>query len=84
MAITVTHGGYIKRTAVDTYRKQSRGGQGRIGMGTRNEDFVEHLLVGSTHSYVLMFTNLGRLYWLKVYEIPDAGTTGKGKNIVNL
>jgi DNA gyrase subunit A len=84
MAITVTHNGYIKRTPLDTYRKQSRGGRGRIGMGTRNDDFVEYLLVSSTHSYVLVFTNLGRLYWLKVYNIPDAGTTGRGKNIVNL
>ncbi len=84
MAITVTHNGYIKRTPLDTYRKQSRGGRGRIGMGTRNDDFVEYLLVGSTHSHVLVFTNLGRLYWLKVYNIPDVGTTGRGKNIVNL
>jgi DNA gyrase subunit A len=84
MAITVTHNGYIKRTPLDTYRKQTRGGRGRIGMGTRNDDFVEYLLVGSTHSYVLVFTNLGRLYWLKVYSIPDVGTTGRGKNIVNL
>jgi DNA gyrase subunit A len=84
MAITMTRNGYIKRTPLSTYRKQSRGGRGRIGMGTRNDDFVEYLLVGSTHSYVLVFTNLGRLYWLKVYSIPDAGTTGRGKNIVNL
>ena len=84
MAITVTHNGYIKRTPLDTYRKQSRGGRGRIGMGTRTDDFVEYLLVGSTHSHVLVFTNLGRLYWLKVYSIPDVGTTGRGKNIVNL
>jgi DNA gyrase subunit A len=84
VAITVTHNGYMKRTAVDAYRKQSRGGKGRIGMGTRTEDFVEHLLIASTHSYILVFTNLGRVYWLKVYEIPDAGTAGKGKNVVNL
>ncbi|MBI3697097.1 MAG: DNA gyrase subunit A [Acidobacteria bacterium] len=84
VAITVTHNGYMKRTAVDTYRKQSRGGKGRIGMGTRTEDFVEHLLIASTHAYILIFTNLGRVYWLKVYEIPDAGTAGKGKNVVNL
>ena len=64
--------GYLKRTSVDTYRKQSRGGKGRIGMGTRSEDIVEHLLVGSTHSYILVFTSKGRLYWLKVYEIPEA------------
>jgi DNA gyrase subunit A len=84
VAITVTRGGYLKRTPVDTYRRQSRGGKGRIGMGTRSEDVVEHLLIGSTHSYVLIFTNKGRLYWLKAYFIPDAGTTGKGKNINGL
>ncbi len=84
VAITVTHAGYMKRTMVDTYRKQSRGGKGRIGMGTRTEDFVEHLLIASTHSYILVFTNLGRVYWLKVYEAPDVGTSGRGKNVVNL
>jgi DNA gyrase subunit A len=84
VAVTVTHGGYLKRTAVDTYRRQSRGGKGRIGMGTRNEDFVEYFLVASTHAYLLVFTNMGRVYWLKIYEIPDATTTGKGKNISNL
>src|SRR6266513_1803264 len=84
VAVTVTRGGYLKRTTVDTYRRQSRGGKGRIGMGTRTEDFVEHLLVASTHSYLLIFTNRGRVYWLKVYEIPDASTIGKGKHISNL
>jgi DNA gyrase subunit A len=84
VAVTVTRGGYLKRTTVDTYRRQSRGGKGRIGMGTRTEDFVEHLLVASTHSYLLIFTNRGRVFWLKIYEIPDASTTGKGKNINNL
>jgi DNA gyrase subunit A len=84
VAITVTRGGYLKRTAVDTYRRQTRGGKGRIGMGTRAEDFVERLLVASTHSYLLIFTTRGRLYWLKAYEIPDAATTGKGKHISNL
>src|SRR6266849_2051086 len=84
VAITVTHNGYMKRTAVDTYHKQSRGGKGRIGMGTRTEDFVEHLLVASTHKYMLIFTNRGRVFWLKIYEIPDASTSGKGKNINNL
>ena len=84
MAVTVTRGGYLKRTAVDTYRRQTRGGKGRIGMGTRAEDFVEHLIVASTHSYLLIFTTRGRVYWLKVYEIPDATTTGKGKHISNL
>jgi len=84
VAVTVTHGGYLKRTAVDTYRRQARGGKGRIGMGTRTEDFVEHLIVASTHSYLLIFTDKGRVYWLKVYEIPDAATSGKGKHISNL
>jgi DNA gyrase subunit A len=84
VAITVTRGGYLKRTAIDTYRRQSRGGKGRIGMGTRAEDFVEYLLVASTHSYLLIFTSRGRVYWLKAYEIPDASTTGRGKHISNL
>ena len=84
VAITVTRGGYLKRTSVDTYRRQVRGGKGRIGMGTRAEDFVEHLLVASTHTYLLVFTTRGRVYWLKAYEIPDATTTGKGKHISNL
>ncbi len=84
VAVTVTHGGYLKRTSIDTYRRQTRGGRGRIGMGTRESDFVEHFLVASTHSYLLLFTNKGRVYWLKIYEIPDASTTGKGKNVSNL
>ncbi len=84
VAITVTHNGYMKRTPVDTYRRQTRGGKGRIGMGTRTEDFVEELLIGSTHAYILIFTSLGRVYWLKVYEIPDVGAAGRGKNVANL
>ncbi len=84
MIVTVTHNGFLKRTPADTYSQQSRGGRGRIGMGTRSDDFVEQLFIGSTHSYVLAFTNLGRVYWVKVYNIPDAGTTGKGKHIANL
>jgi DNA gyrase subunit A len=84
VAVTVTRGGYLKRTAVDTYRRQSRGGKGRIGMGTRAEDVVDHLIIASTHSYLLIFTNRGRVYWLKIYEIPDAATSGKGKNINGL
>jgi DNA gyrase subunit A len=82
--ITVTHNGYLKRTPADTYRKQTRGGRGRIGMGTRDDDFLEALFSASTHSYILVFTNLGLMHWLKVYFIPDVGTTGRGKNIVNL
>jgi DNA gyrase subunit A len=84
VAVTVTHGGYLKRTAVDTYRRQLRGGKGRIGMGTRSEDFVEYFLVASTHSYLLIFTDRGQLHWLKIYEVPDAATVGKGKHISNL
>jgi DNA gyrase subunit A len=84
VAVTVTRGGYLKRTAVDTYRRQSRGGKGRIGMGTRTEDVVEHLVIASTHAYLLVFTNKGRVYWLKIYEIPDAGPAVKGKHISGL
>jgi len=84
VAVTVTRGGYLKRTALDTYRRQSRGGKGRIGMATRSEDVVEHLLLCSTHSYLLIFTTKGRVYWLKVYVIPDAASSGKGKNISGL
>ncbi len=84
VALTVTRGGYLKRTSVDTYRRQSRGGKGRIGMGTRAEDVVEHLIIASTHDYVMFFTSKGRVYWLKVYNIPDAGTVSKGKNINGL
>jgi len=84
VAVTVTRGGYLKRTAVDTYRRQTRGGKGRIGMGTRAEDVVEHLIIASTHAYLLIFTNKGRVYWLKIYTIPDAGTTGKGKHASGL
>jgi DNA gyrase subunit A len=84
VVITVSHSGYMKRTPVTTYRQQSRGGKGRLGMKTREEDFVEHLFIASTHSYILVFTNAGRVHWLKVYEIPDVGAAGRGKNVVNL
>ena len=84
VAVTVSRGGYLKRTSVDTYRRQSRGGKGRIGMGTRSEDVVQHLVIASTHAYLLIFTNKGRVYWLKIYEIPDAGTAGRGKHISSL
>ena len=84
MVVTVTKNGYLKRTALDTYRKQSRGGRGRIGMATRDGDFIEYLLSVTTHSYLLVFTNLGRVYWLKVYNIPEVAAAGKGRNIVNL
>jgi DNA gyrase subunit A len=84
VVITVTHSGYIKRTMASLYHPQGRGGKGRIGMTTRDEDFIDHVFVASTHSYLLVFTNRGQVYWLKVYEIPDVGTAGKGKAIVNL
>jgi DNA gyrase subunit A len=84
MAITVSHTGYIKRTAISTYRNQRRGGKGRIGMRTREEDFVSHLFVASTHAYIMIFSDRGRAYWLKVHEIPDVGPDGKGKSIANL
>jgi len=84
MAVTVTHSGYMKRTPISTYRQQRRGGTGRKGMSTREEDFVEHMFVASTHDYILVFTNKGRAYWLKVYEIPELSAAGKGKAIANL
>ena len=84
VAVTVSHSGYFKRTAISTYRMQRRGGTGRTGMKTRDEDFVEHLFIASTHAYILIFTNTGRVYWLKVYEIPDVGAAGKGKHVGNL
>ena len=82
--ITVTHSGYVKRTPLSVYRQQGRGGKGRIGMKTKEEDLVTNVFVANTHSYVLVFTDRGRLYWLKVYEIPDVGSAGRGKAIVNL
>src|SRR5213083_316748 len=84
VAVTVSHGGYLKRTPISTYRMQRRGGTGRTVMKTRDEDFVEHLFIASTHAYILIFTNTGRVYWLKVYEIPDVSAAGKGKHVGNL
>jgi DNA gyrase subunit A len=84
VAVTVTDTGYIKRTPITTYRVQNRGGKGRIGMRTREEDVVNHLFVASTHSYMMIFSNRGRAYWLKVHEIPDVGADHKGKSIANL
>jgi len=84
MAITVSNTGYIKRTAITNYRSQRRGGKGRIGMRTREEDFVSHLFVASTHAYIMIFSDRGRVYWLKVHEIPDVGPDGRGKAIANL
>jgi DNA gyrase subunit A len=84
VAVTVSHTGYLKRTPISTYRQQRRGGTGRIGMKTRDEDFVAQLIIDSTHAYLLCFTNSGRVYWVKIYEVPDVGTTGKGKAMASL
>lgn len=84
MVITISHNGYIKRNPLSAYRSQRRGGKGLTGMETREEDFVQQLYIGSTHDYMLFFSNRGRLYWLKIYQIPEAGRTAKGKAIVNL
>ena len=84
VAVTVSNTGYLKRTPLTTYRQQRRGGTGRIGMKTRDEDFVAQLIIESTHTYLLCFTNTGRVYWLKIYEIPDTGITGKGKAMASL
>ncbi len=84
MVITITHNGYIKRTAVTTYRSQRRGGRGVQGAGSREEDFVQHLFIANTHNYMLFFTDKGRCYWLKVYDIPQGGRAAKGRAVVNL
>ena len=84
MVVTISHAGYIKRTAASLYRSQRRGGRGIVAATTRDEDFVEHLFVCSTHAYLLVFTSLGRVYWIKVHEIPQAGRASKGKAIINL
>jgi len=84
VAVTVSHQGYLKRTPISTYRQQRRGGTGRMGMKTREEDFVSQLIINSTHAYLLCFTNTGRVYWVKVYEIPDVGAAGKGKSMQSL
>jgi DNA gyrase subunit A len=84
VVITVSHSGYIKRIALDTYRQQHRGGRGILAATTNDEDFVEHLFIATNHSYILFFTNTGKVHWLKVYHIPEASRTAKGKAIVNL
>jgi len=84
VAVTVSHQGYLKRTPISIYRQQRRGGTGRTGMKTREEDFVSQLIVNSTHAFLLCFTNTGRVYWLKVYEIPDVSAAGKGKSMQSL
>jgi len=84
VAVTVSHQGYLKRTPISIYRQQRRGGTGRTGMKTRDEDFVSQLIVDSTHAYLLCFTNTGRVFWLKVYEVPDVSAAGKGKSMQSL
>jgi DNA gyrase subunit A len=84
VVITATHTGYIKRTALESYRKQRRGGKGLIGMATREEDVVRHLFVANTHAYILSFSDRGRCYWLRVYDVPEVGRSSKGKSIANL
>jgi DNA gyrase subunit A len=84
VAVTVTNTGYLKRTPISVYRQQRRGGTGRLGMKTREEDFVAQLIIDSTHAYLLCFTNTGRVYWVKIYEIPDVGAAGKGKAMASL
>lgn len=84
MVVTVSHHGYVKRNPVSLYRSQHRGGRGKVGVGTKEEDFVENLFIASTHNHILIFTNLGRIYWLKVYQIPQGGRAARGKAIVNL
>ena len=84
MVVTISHGGYIKRTSVTTYRRQRRGGMGANGSDLKTDDWVEHLFIGSTHDYILCFTDDGRCFWLKVHEIPQAGRSARGKPIVNL
>jgi len=84
MVVTISHSGYIKRIPVTTYRQQRRGGRGLNGMGTKDDDWVEHLFIASTHDYVLFFTDAGQVYWLKVYDIPQGGRAARGKPIVNL
>ncbi len=84
MVVTISHSGYIKRIPVGTYRRQRRGGRGLNGMGTKQDDWVEHLFIASTHDYMLFFTEAGRAHWLKVYDIPQSGRAARGKPIVNL
>jgi DNA gyrase subunit A len=84
MVVTISHSGYIKRNAVSLYKSQHRGGRGKMGMGTKEEDFVEKIFIASTHHYLLVFTSAGKVHWLKVYQIPQAGRAAKGKAMINL
>jgi DNA gyrase subunit A len=84
VVVTISHSGYIKRFPVSGYRKQGRGGKGVSGAGTKDEDFIEHMFIASTHQYILIFTDKGKCYWLKVHEIPEGGRTSRGRSILNL
>jgi len=84
VVITISHQGFIKRFPVSGYRRQGRGGKGVTGAGTREEDFIEHMFVASTHHYIMFFTDRGKCYWLKVHEIPEGGRAAKGRSIINL
>src|SRR5512139_3028320 len=84
MVVTVSHTGYIKRNPISLYRAQRRGGRGKVGMGTKEEDFVSKVFIASMHAYIMFFSNAGKVFWLKVHEIPEAGRAAKGKAIVNL
>lgn len=84
VVVTISHGGFIKRFPVSGYRKQGRGGKGVTGAGTKDEDFIEHMFVASTHHFIMFFTDKGKCYWLKVHEIPDAGRASRGRSIINL
>jgi DNA gyrase subunit A len=84
VVITITHDGFIKRFPVSGYRRQQRGGRGVAGAQAKHDDFVEHMFIASTHNYILFFTNLGRCYWLKVYEIPEAGRAARGRSLANI
>jgi DNA gyrase subunit A len=84
MVITITHGGYIKRLSISSYRKQQRGGRGVIGMETKEDDFIQHLFIASTHDYIMFFTSLGKCYWIKVHEIPVGGRLAKGRHVTNM
>ena len=84
VVVSISHGGFIKRFPVSGYRKQGRGGKGVTGAGTKDEDFIEHMFVASTHHYIMFFTDKGKCYWLKVHEIPEAGRASRGRSIINL
>jgi DNA gyrase subunit A len=84
VVITISHNGFVKRSPVSGYRRQSRGGRGSTGAGTKEDDFIEAMFIASTHEYILLFTDKGRCYWLKVFEIPEGGKASRGKSIANL